>query len=579
MTSSSNSRRVFLGISAVTIVLVLLGAAKPAYRSVKTWRASRLVAKAEQQFAQGNWHDAYQSLHSANSLAPENTRIIRTTARLLGEHGDPQALAFLEMLVESPDGSPQDRIDLIRLSLRAGQLAAVQRHLLALLSEPKTAHSFDVLLLASEWHGRCGDQSRAVGFARQALAQTQDAGQTAEAKLNLARLLLSSTGPTSAAPDPRPQAEARQFLWEVAGREDRTGLAALLSLSDVCKAAASPDEARRLGEHLSHHPLASEEQRLLGLTWKLRCEPEHREQILAEAISTARKGPPAGLTATGRWLVRQGESRRALGLIPMAAARGNTDLFLIYVDALADLGRWQDLQVLLAGKAPLPIDTAIRNLYEVRTALALGRAEEARQHWADLRQSMRKADPETVLYVAQYAERLGVRDEAAKAYRLLTTTDGAERAGYLGLIRLTEQSGDTRALRNLVKEFAGRFPNEFDLQNDLAYLDLLLGENAAPALETAARLVGRFPEILAYRTTLALAHLRNGDAAEARKVYREISTDWNSAQPGWRAVYAAVLAASGEQALASSHAGEINIARLKAEERELIAGLGLLSTR
>jgi hypothetical protein len=192
---------------------------------------------------------------------------------------------------------------------------------------------------------------------------------------------------------------------------------------------------------------------------------------------------------------------------------------------------------------------------------------------------MRKADPETVFYVAQYAERLGMPDDAAKAYRLLTTVSGAERPGYLGLIRLTEQSGDTRALRDQVKEFAGRFPNEFELQNDLAYLDLLLGENVASAVENAARLVQRFPEFLSYRTTLALAHLRSRDPAAARKVYREISTDWKSAQPGWHAVYAAVLAASGEQALASTHAHEINIARLKTEERALIADLGRLSAR
>ena len=184
--------------------------------------------------------------------------------------------------------------------------------------------------------------------------------------------------------------------------------------------------------------------------------------------------------------------------------------------------------------------------------------------------------------VAQYAERLGLRDDAAKAYRMLKGTNGAERverAGWLGLILLAEQSGDTRKLRDQLREFVGRFPGEFEPQNDLAYLDLLLNENIAPSLESAAQRVKRFPDVLAYRTTLALAHLRNGDAAAARRVYGGIETDWSTAQPGWHAVYAAVLAASGEQALAGSHAREIHIARLKAEERVLIAGLGSLSTR
>ena len=573
MTPFSKSRRVLLGILAVTVVPVLLVTGKPAYRAVKTWRANRLVVNAEQQIAKGKWTDAYQSLHAANMLAPDNARITRATARLLSERGDPQALIFLEMLIESHDGLPQDRVELIRLALRIGQLTAVQKHLIVLLSEPQTAHRFDVLLLASDWHGRCGDRSRAVGFARQALAQARDTRQTADAKLLLARLLLQSSRQTAVATDARPQAEAKQYLWEVAEREDPAGLEALLLLSEICKAAASPDEARQLSERLGRHPLAGDEQRLLGLTWKLRCDPDHREQVLTGAISTARDGGPEHLAAIGRWLIQHQESRRAMSLIPLATARENKELFLIYVDALADLGRWQDLQVLLAGKAPLPIDPTIRNLYEVRTALALGREDESREHWRDVRQSMRSADPKTVFYVAQYAERLGMRDDAAKAYRLLTGIVGAERAGYLGLILLAEQSGDTRKLRDQMKEFAGRFPSEFEPQNDLAYLNLLLNENVTQALESAGQRVKRFPEILAYRTTLALAHLRNGDAAAARNVYREIETDWSAAKPEWHAVYAAVLAASGDEALARTHASQINIGRLKTEERALIANL------
>ena len=149
----------------------------------------------------------------------------------------------------------------------------------------------------------------------------------------------------------------------------------------------------------------------------------------------------------------------------------------------------------------------------------------------------------------------------------------------MGLILLAEQSGDTRKLRDQMKEFAERFPNDFEVQNDRAYLDLLLGENVPAALETAGQLAQRFPEILAYRTTLALAHLRNRDAAAAGRVYRWIATDWSAARPGWRAVYTAVLAATGEQTLATTHAREIDGSLLKPEERALIAGLDHLSAR
>ena len=564
------SGRFLIGAAVVILALVT---ARPAYRVVKSWKADHLTAKAERQAAKGEWTEACQSLRSALLLDPDDARIIRTTARLLGEHGDPQALPFLEKLIQSPGGTPQDRIDLVRLALRIGQLNTVQPHLLALLGEPATAHRFDVLFLASEWHGSHGDRTLAVGFAREALAQTRDDAQTVAAKLFLARLLLQPAPPAAAPPDARLAAEAKKILREVASCEDRAGLEALLMLSEVCEAAPSPDEARLLGERLGRHPLAGDEESLLGLTWKLRSEPDQREKILDGAVSTFSKRGTKGTAAIGRWLVQNHEARRAIRLIPMATARENRELFLIYVDALADLGRWQDLQILLAGRAPLPVDPTIRNLYEFRTALALGRGEESRQHWSDVRKSMVNADPKTVLYVAQYAERLGMRDDAAKAYRMLTGIAGAERAGYLGLILLTEQSGDTRKLRDQMREFAGRYPSEFEPQNDLAYLDLLLNENVPESMERTAKLVKRFPDMLAYRTTLALAHLRAGDAAAARKVYDGVTINWSTAKPGWHAVYAAVLAASGGQALAHTHAGQIQIARLKPEERVLIAGL------
>ena len=577
MNPISNSRRVLFAMFAIAGVLVLLATAKPAYRAVNIWRANRLVTGAEKQIANQDWLNACQSLREARVLAPENARVTRTTAQLLGKRSDPQVLALLETLIQSSDGTPQDRIDFVRLALRVGQLTVVQKHLIVLLREPQTAHRFDVLFLASDWYWRCGEHSRAIAFARKSLVQARDAQETADAKLLLAHLLLPSPSQTAVAPEAQQQAEAKQYLWELAGREDRPGLEALLVLSEVCKMASSREEAGRISERLGRHPLAGDEQRLLGLTWKLRCDPDHREQIVTDAVSAFRNGEPERLAVIGRWLNQQQESRRVVDLIPLTVARGNKDLFLVHLDALANLGQWQNLQTLLAGEAPLPVDSTIRRLYEVRTALALGREDESRQHWYDVHQSMRQADPRTVLYVAQYAERLGRRDDAAKAYRLLTGMTGAERSGYLGLIRLTEQSGETKELRDQVKELAERFPSEFEPQNDLAYLDLLLNENVTSARESAGQLVKRFPEILAYRTTLALAHLRNGDAAAARTVYREFETDWSNAQPGWHAVYAAVLAASGEQTLALAHAREISTARLRAEERALIANLGPLS--
>jgi len=572
MNPFSNRRRIVVVALATAAAVVLVATAKPAYRAVNLWRAHRVLAQAEAQANRNDWPNAAQSLREAHLLAPGDAELTRATVRLLSRRNDPQVLALLETLIHSSEGQPQDRIEFVQMAVRLGRLTEVQDHLLILLRDPQTAVRFDVLKTASEWYGRCGERSRAIKFAREALARASDDQQAAEGKLLLAGSLLQH-GVASGA-EPPPIEEAKQLLWELAARDDQAGLQALLVLSEACKSAPSLPEAEQLSGRLGSHPLASEDQRLLAQTWALQAEPGRRDLILDEVVSNANARGAERTAAVGRWLNQQGESQRVLDLLPLASARAKTESLLVHFDALANLGKWSEIKGVLAEDAALPITPTVRRLYELRTALALGSEDESHQHWYDVQHSMRQAEPETVLYVAQYAERLGKLEEAGKAYRVLTGMTGAERAGYLGLIRLTERSGETRQLRDQLKELTDRFSSESEAQNDLAYLDLLLNENVVPARVTAERLVKRSPELLAYRTTLALACLRSNDATAARAVYREFATDWSIAHPGWRAVYAAVLAATGEQNLARVEAGELKGQLIRPEERELIGSLG-----
>ena len=60
------------------------------------------------------------------------------------------------------------------------------------------------------------------------------------------------------------------------------------------------------------------------------------------------------------------------------------------------------------------------------------------------------------------------------------------------------------------------------------------------------------PDLLAHRTTLALAYLRAGNPSAAAQLYKGVNIQWKSAPPGWRAGYAAVLAANAQMATANT---------------------------
>jgi len=93
------------------------------------------------------------------------------------------------------------------------------------------------------------------------------------------------------------------------------------------------------------------------------------------------------------------------------------------------------------------------------------------------------------------------------------------------------------------------------------------------SLQAAKDLVATFPERGAYRSTLALGHLRKNQAQEALKAYEGLEIEWSTALPGWQAVRVAALAANNQTDAARHLAGEINWDRLKPEERDLIRTL------
>jgi hypothetical protein len=101
-------------------------------------------------------------------------------------------------------------------------------------------------------------------------------------------------------------------------------------------------------------------------------------------------------------------------------------------------------------------------------------------------------------------------------------------------------------------------------------LELLLEINVEGAKQIAEALVAKHPEMMAYRTTLALAHLRRKDYAALRAAYEKSTLVWDQALPGWQAVYVAAVGALGQTNLARQLAPTVPQHRLKPEERELL---------
>lgn len=546
-------RKWILGALALAILIAAAIVARPAYRGLRGWRAERLASEAEAAISKESWLEASQKAQAAYQLAPLNPKTIRVVARLYTIAGQPNAVTFWENLRATGKATTEDRRELVRAGLRFGKTAVVRDEVFRLANaQPVEAAN---VRLAAEFFLFTGDRTNAIIYAR-ALAKLEE---NPASELILAQSLVASGNPAE-------QSQARGILTRLAGLTNETGLEAQVTLA---RAGLVSDEAMpQLIDGLLKHPQRKLPHRLLAEELRLRLRPQDRASSVDAFVKEYAAGALSNRVEVARWLNRQKEFARTIDLLPPTDAVTDRDAFLARLDALAALGKWRELKSELSGEAT-PVEAVLKELFLARAARELKQLPEADAHWRRVQLEL-SSQPEAMLYVADYAEKIGEIEEARKAYdRLAALPEYADRA-FAGMIRLAEQTGGTRTLREIMRDLSARHPDDPAPANDYAYLNLLLNERLESSKETAQKLYDANPNVLAYRITLALAHLRLNEPAKARTILDGLNVDWTQVRPGWQAVHSAARAAAGEASLARALARQIPLAGLKPEERMLI---------
>ena len=111
-------------------------------------------------------------------------------------------------------------------------------------------------------------------------------------------------------------------------------------------------------------------------------------------------------------------------------------------------------------------------------------------------------------------------------------------------------------------------------QNTLAYVKLIRGEDLDEARRTAENLVARFPSLIDYRVTLALAYIRSGDSIAARTILSPQLVEREGFREGWKVVVVAFLADLGEVDEARQLADSLNREAMTTDEIAFLAEIG-----
>ncbi|MBA3960669.1 MAG: hypothetical protein H0X40_02050 [Chthoniobacterales bacterium] len=601
-----NKRRRIV-VSVATVLLLLAGGfflARPARHAVKAWQARRHAGKAMRAMAAEDWSGAEHEAIAAYQLDRTEPEATRALARFLSRARQGQALEFWEQLAKAQPLTKEDLRDEAAIALAVGELERAQAAIKSLLgNEGKETAPGDQLLAA-----QLAAQSGAPNESRAALQKVFAArAATAREQLQAAvlELRLSASGSEQ---DKKTQADAWQRIEKLSSRNDATGLDALVLLAQ--RALTAPNESKskqaneaapasspaenggtatiaptQLAAALDAHPLAKTAQKLLAVDLRIHSLSNEKSALIDDAIQRWRGAENESVLALATWLNGKGEYERELETVPLERSLQMRELFLQHVDALGALGRWEDIRHLLQSER-FPLDPMIGQMYLARCYAQLGQQTASDNSWQRALEAA-NGNSQKLMTLAEYAEKNGASAIAANAYSGAVAATPNLRAAWQGKLRLAQSSRDTKAIHATLAEMLKLWPNDTAIQNDEAYIRLLLlGSNRKDNTESpksenkplveleklAQELVRREPGSLPHRTLFALVYLRENRPYTALNLYKDLNIAAGALSSSALAVHAAALAATGNTEGATEEAGKISRSDLLPEERDLISG-------
>ena len=535
-------------------VLAVIVAGTMAYRWFKGQRAERFAAAGEALVAADKWNDAAVQYRVALQLDPSNYHGLSGAARLASKAERPEALELWQKVLALPQCTIRDREDYAELLIKTNRLNLAEKVIDPLLKDnPDTK----ALQLAARYSRKIGDNVKASEYLRVASKRTPDDDAP---RFQLAEVLAQST-------DAADQAEARKILWELAARPIVYKKAAVEALAAAPE--LTTDERKRLLQELTALTPKTAKDDLLAADMRIQLQPDEAARVYREEVERWRNGQSQELLDLARWLNAHQQPELVLSTFPIERTLEDNQLLLARLDALATLQRWSDIDGVL-NRTDVTLDPSVIESFRARTALERNANLDAEVHWNHAI-SLAASDPYKLRFVANFAEQSRATAAALKAYEQLARFPEHADFAYRGTQRVSQRSGDTAVQRTAMSKISARAPEDPNAADQLAYLNLLLGEDVDQNFAVAKKLAEQYPSRLSYRVTTALGYLRQHDPASAMAQFKgPVSIDWKRTLPAWRAVYAAALLASDRNDEARDIIATIPRDRLNPQERELI---------
>lgn len=547
--------KVLGGVLILLVIGLLFG--RKAWKASQRNEARTQVQDARDAIEKKEWVNAAELIRNARAVLPEDPELLRVLVDYLDKTGlDPVLeIQALQSLQAQGRQQPGDAILAGRAHVRKGDLVAARAVWQKLPAEQQTTP--DALKLKAQILSQEGG-AEASGKLQQ--LATQKSADDPHSALMLAVRDLESGYPALAA-------SGRARLWQLADRDDEAGMQAIRHLLTTTRLTLG--EVKQLQQRLQKHSQTTLADELGALSALMRLDPARRSQLLDEVIARMQDDGLEIKVVIARWLAQEKEHERLTKLLPAERMIQSNELFPIYLQALAESGRWQQMQELL--KHPQGLPMAVEGI-TVWRALASSRLQpDLKQAETELKLAIKQAASTKnfgpLRAAAQVAEDLEMWEIAMEGYLQLAQPESLQELDMLEKCwQIAGRLGDSGRLLNTARKQSTLRPTSRYFASRLDYLRLLRGEEIESTASDGVNRSDERGENTLEALVAAMKAYRLGNAALAKANLMQVR-DATSLPAGQRAVYAGLLASVGDPARAFQLAEKISSTLLIAEEQ------------
>ncbi|MEQ1750534.1 MAG: hypothetical protein ABL974_13995 [Prosthecobacter sp.] len=516
---------------------------------------------AETHLKSSEWPEATAALTLAQQWSSQNPRTLRVTADfLIAIDGEPASILHsLRLLDVTGQAIEADFLKMGQIYIQQQDIFNTQKSLDKLTAATRAQRP--ALELQANILRLQGRVREAEDTLRHALTLDKDDP--------ICRLRLAIMDQQAAFIEMRQQ--GREIILQLSSGKDRAALIAIDFMAN--DSSLNSLEADSLLKSIEAHPDKTAESRLHVLSALIRVRPHQKEEILSAEVERYAKKGPEKLAPLLIWLLREHEPKRVLNMHTGDLFTKSPLLIEPYLQALAALDRWEEIDKTLSKPAGMPVSNAYTALWRARASQHINQGDitRTRQHLTTVYEaSGHGRDAAAATAAGHIAEEAGIYDLAAKFYEGLSEHQPKSKLPMLEKVYEMDMRGhDTERVLQTAKRLLTLRPESEQYADRVTYLQLVAGYDLELNLQKVEHKTDTKSESIEHRLFQALAAYRMGDLASMRSHLSHLR-DISSLSLGQRAVHAGLLSISGQVGPAYQMAEEIPSVLLLKEEKRFL---------